>query len=119
MFDSAGHPCFRILVDTFQSLSLADEAEEAEDKPNRMTFQTHNANIEQHKDRQNSHRDSDIFASQSSSDDEEESKQPSVLVNRSQSHIASFDIANGENHKTSTTFNTLAGKILNVTKPLS
>ncbi|XP_056599168.1 potassium voltage-gated channel subfamily H member 2a [Triplophysa dalaica] len=96
-----------------------DETEEAEDKPNRMTFQTHNANIEQHKERQISHRDSDIFASQSSSDDEEESKQPSVLVNRSQRHIASFDIANGENHKTSTTFNTLSGALSGVSNMFS
>ncbi|XP_057188977.1 potassium voltage-gated channel subfamily H member 2a [Triplophysa rosa] len=102
-----------------KSKSKADKTEGAEDKPNRMTFQTQNANIEQHKDRQNSHRDSDIFASQSSSDDDEESKQPSVIVNRSQSHIASFDNANEENHKTSTSFITLSGALSGVSNMFS
>nr|XP_055058218.1 potassium voltage-gated channel subfamily H member 2a isoform X1 [Misgurnus anguillicaudatus] len=96
----------------------AEKTQKEEDKPNRMTYQAQNPSSAQ--DRQIAHRDSDIFASQSSSDDEDESKHPSVLVDCSQSHITSLGNANGEKYqKTSNSFNALSGTLSGVSNMFS
>ncbi len=79
-----------------------------------MTFRTQNSSKHYKQyNRQAAHRDSDIFASQSSSDEEEETRRPTAIVDCSQSRIASVSNANRDkNHNSSNSFNALSGKIL-------
>ncbi|XP_051552745.1 potassium voltage-gated channel subfamily H member 6-like isoform X2 [Myxocyprinus asiaticus] len=92
-----------------------DSKERPEDKPKIMNLRSHNSISKQHEDRQAAHRDSDIFSSQSSSDDDEETRQPSALENCSRSHITSFS----NDHKTSNSFNALSGALSGVSKIFS
>uniref|UniRef100_A0A8C1XIS4 Voltage-gated inwardly rectifying potassium channel KCNH2 n=1 Tax=Cyprinus carpio TaxID=7962 RepID=A0A8C1XIS4_CYPCA len=57
----------------------------------------------------------DIFASQSSSDEEEETRQSTAIVDCSQSHITSISNANRDKtHNSSNSFNALSGRILKI-----
>uniref|UniRef100_A0A673G8B0 Voltage-gated inwardly rectifying potassium channel KCNH2 n=1 Tax=Sinocyclocheilus rhinocerous TaxID=307959 RepID=A0A673G8B0_9TELE len=83
------------------------------------TFRTQNLS-KQHKDRQAAHRDSDIFASQSSSDEEEETLQSTAIVDCSQSHFTSISNANSDkNHNSSNSFNALSGALSGVSNIFS
>ncbi len=91
---------------------LVADTEKTEENLNKTTFRTQNSS-KQHKDRQAAHRDSDIFASQSSSDEEEDTHRPSAIVDCSQSRIAGVSNANRDkNHNSSNSFNALSGRIL-------
>uniref|UniRef100_A0A672RZ80 Voltage-gated inwardly rectifying potassium channel KCNH2 n=1 Tax=Sinocyclocheilus grahami TaxID=75366 RepID=A0A672RZ80_SINGR len=90
-----------------------------EEKLNRTTFRTQNLS-KQHEDRQAAHRDSDIFASQSSSDEEEETLRSTAIVDCSQSHFTSISNANSDkNHNSSNSFNALSGALSGVSNIFS
>ncbi|XP_051557012.1 potassium voltage-gated channel subfamily H member 6-like isoform X1 [Myxocyprinus asiaticus] len=97
------------------SMPQADNTERPEDKPNRMKVRKQNSISKQHEDRQAAHRDLDIFSSQSSSDDEEETKRPTALVDCSQSHITSFS----NDHKSRNSFSALSGALSGVSNIFS
>ncbi|XP_043096980.1 potassium voltage-gated channel subfamily H member 7-like [Puntigrus tetrazona] len=99
------------------SIPQAD-AEKTEENLNKTPFKTQNSS-KQHKDRQAAHRDSDIFASQSSSDEEEETRRLPLIVN-SQSRITSISNANKDkNHNSSNSFNALSGALSGVSNIFS
>uniref|UniRef100_A0A9J7YND7 Voltage-gated inwardly rectifying potassium channel KCNH2 n=1 Tax=Cyprinus carpio carpio TaxID=630221 RepID=A0A9J7YND7_CYPCA len=100
------------------SIPQAD-TEKTEENLIKTTFRTQNSS-KQHKDRQAAHRDSDIFASQSSSDEEEETRRPTAIVDCSQSRITSVSNANGDkNHDSSNSFNALSGALSGVSNIFS
>ncbi|XP_016133826.1 potassium voltage-gated channel subfamily H member 2a isoform X2 [Sinocyclocheilus grahami] len=100
------------------SIPQAD-TEKTEEKLNRTTFRTQNLS-KQHEDRQAAHRDSDIFASQSSSDEEEETLRSTAIVDCSQSHFTSISNANSDkNHNSSNSFNALSGALSGVSNIFS
>ncbi|NP_001036187.2 potassium voltage-gated channel subfamily H member 2a [Danio rerio] len=99
--------------------SISRDTERTEDRLNRMTFRTQTSG-KQHENRQTAHRSSDIFASQSSSDEEEETQRPSVMVDCSQSHINSVSNANRDkDHNSSNSFNALSGAFSGVSNIFS
>ncbi|XP_048020271.1 potassium voltage-gated channel subfamily H member 2a isoform X1 [Megalobrama amblycephala] len=101
------------------SIPQVADTEWTEDKLNRMTLQTQNPN-KQHEDRQATHREPDIFASQSSSDEEEETQRPTTIVDCSQSHITSVSNANRDkNLNTSNSFSALSGALAGVSNVFS
>uniref|UniRef100_A0A8C1RRW8 Voltage-gated inwardly rectifying potassium channel KCNH2 n=1 Tax=Cyprinus carpio TaxID=7962 RepID=A0A8C1RRW8_CYPCA len=81
------------------------------------TFRTQNLS-KQHKDRLAAQRD--IFASQSSSDEEEETRQSTAIVDCSQSHITSISNDNRDKtHNSSNSFNALSGALSGVSNIFS
>uniref|UniRef100_A0A671NLN5 Voltage-gated inwardly rectifying potassium channel KCNH2 n=1 Tax=Sinocyclocheilus anshuiensis TaxID=1608454 RepID=A0A671NLN5_9TELE len=99
--------------------SMPQDTEKTEENLNKTTFRTQNSS-KQHKDRQAAHRDSDIFASQSSSDEEEETRRPTAIVDCSQSRITSVSNANRDkNHNSSNSFNALSGALSGVSNIFS
>ncbi|XP_016341701.1 potassium voltage-gated channel subfamily H member 2-like [Sinocyclocheilus anshuiensis] len=101
------------------SMPQVADTEKTEENLNKTTFRTQNSS-KQHKDRQAAHRDSDIFASQSSSDEEEETRRPTAIVDCSQSRITSVSNANRDkNHNSSNSFNALSGALSGVSNIFS
>ncbi|XP_016128846.1 potassium voltage-gated channel subfamily H member 2-like [Sinocyclocheilus grahami] len=101
------------------SMPQVADTEKTEENLNKTTFRTQNSS-KQHKDRQAAHRDSDIFASQFSSDEEEETRRPTAIVDCSQSRITSASSANRDkNHNSSNSFNALSGALSGVSNIFS
>ncbi|TRY53857.1 hypothetical protein DNTS_002806 [Danionella cerebrum] len=103
--------------DCLMFLPLAD-AERAEEKL-RRTLRKQNPS-KQDEERKAVHLSSDIFGSQSSSDDEEESRRPSVMLDYSESHVASVSNASkSKAHNSSNSFNGLSGALSGVSNIFS
>ncbi|XP_077083245.1 potassium voltage-gated channel subfamily H member 2a isoform X2 [Siphateles boraxobius] len=121
--DDSDHGCLdhhtrrtKLSFRSIRNSSAQADTEWTEDKFNKTTQDP----SKQHKDRQAAHREPDIFASQSSSDEEEETRRPTKIVDCSQSHITS--ISNAERDKnlnTSNSFNMLSGALSGVSNVFS